>query len=61
MMFTVDTSTDRFVLVPYRELDDLLELSRRAVDRLPDADPLTSALRGANAQVRSVAVLEPGK
>lgn len=61
MMVAVDTSTDRFVLVPHRELDDLLELSRLAAERLPDTDPLASALRGSRAQVRSIAVLEPGK
>jgi len=61
MMGGVTTSTDRFALVPAGQLDDLLELSRMAVDRLPDTDPLTSALRGAAAQVRAVAVLEPGR
>lgn len=59
MMGGVNTSTDRFALVPAGQLDDLLELSRLAVDRLPDSDPLTLALRGATSQVRSVAVLEP--
>ena len=61
MMGTVNASTDRYALVPAGQLDDLLELSRMAVDRLPDTDPLTSALRGATAQVRVAAVLEPGR
>lgn len=60
MMSTVNTSTDRFALVPAGQLDDLLELARLAVDRLPDSDPLTTALRGSAAQIRSVAVLDPG-
>lgn len=61
MMGGVDTSIDRFALVPAGQLDDLLELSRLAVDRLPETDPLASALRGATAQVRIAAVLEPGR
>jgi hypothetical protein len=48
----------RLVVVPADELDDLLELTRMATDRLPD-DPLTSALVASAAQVRSSAVIEP--
>lgn len=58
---TMNTSTERFVVVPAAQLDDLLELSRLAVDQLPDSDPLALALRGANAQVRVASVLEPGR
>lgn len=49
----------RLVVVNARHLDDLLEMARLAVDRLPDTDPLASHLRGAVAQVRLGAVLEP--
>ena len=47
------------VVVNARHLDDLLELSRLASERLPDGDPLATNLRGATAQVRFGAVLEP--
>jgi len=49
----------RLVVVNARHLDDLLELSRLASERLPDGDPLATNLRGATAQVRFGAVLEP--
>lgn len=46
-------------LVSAKTLDDLCELSRVAADRLPSADPLTSALRGSIAAVRASALLDP--
>ena len=49
----------RLVVVPADKLDDLCELARLAVDRLPAPDPLTSALRGAIAEVRLSQVVEP--
>lgn len=49
----------RLVVVNARDLDDLLELSRVAADRLPDGDSIASNLRGAAAQVRCGAVMEP--
>jgi len=55
----VENSVDRLVLVSVSRLDDLLELSRLAIERLPDPDPLTFALRAAVAQVRTEAILEP--
>ena len=59
MMMPVETTTNRFALVPATELDDLLELARLASGRLPETDPLVMALRGSAAAVRSAAVLEP--
>lgn len=50
---------DKAVIVPAGSLDDLLELARLAAERLPDTDPLVSALRGRIAQVRVEALLEP--
>jgi len=48
----------RLVLVPVGRLDDLLELSRLAAERLPN-DPVGSALRGAAAEVRASSLIEP--
>lgn len=61
ILSSVSISTDRLVLVPAAQLDDLLELARLLAERLPETDSLASALRGSTAQVRSVAVLEPGE
>lgn len=52
------TITDRGVVVRARTLDDLLELVARAAERLPDTDPLTSALRGVAAEVRADAYVD---
>ena len=51
--------TDRAVIVQARALDDVLELTSRALDRLDPTDPLTLALRGALGQLRADAILEP--
>lgn len=59
MVFVNTHTTNRFALVPVDQLDDLLELARLAADRLPETDPLVTALRGSAAAVRSLAVLEP--
>lgn len=48
----------RMVVVPAEALDDLLELTRIASDRLPD-DQLSRSLRAAQAQIRVAAVVEP--
>lgn len=51
---------DRLVVVSARELDDLLELSRLAADRLEGADGLIAKeLRGSAAAVRRDALMEP--
>lgn len=50
---------ERAVIVQARSLDDLCELSRRALDRLDPTDPLTLALRGAIGQVRADLVVDP--
>lgn len=52
-------TADRLVLVPAAQLDDLLELARLAADRLPDPDPLRTALTGSISAVRQVATIEP--
>lgn len=59
MLVPMMNSTDRLVLVPATQLDDLLELARLAVDRLPETDPLRSCLLGSVAGVRSAALSEP--
>lgn len=48
----------RMVVVPAEALDDLLELTRLATDRLPD-DQLSRSLRASAAQIRIAAVVEP--
>jgi hypothetical protein len=48
----------RMVVVPAEALDDLLELTRLATDRLPD-DQLSRSLRASAAQIRVAAVVEP--
>ena len=53
-MLTADT----VVLVKARTLDDLTELARLAAERLPESDPLVSALRGAIAQARTESVVD---
>lgn len=57
-MCPVDTRSDRLVLVPARQLDDLAELARLASNRLDDP-VLADALRGAIAGLTNVAVAEP--
>lgn len=52
--------TDRAIIVQARSLDDLLELSQRAADRLDPTDPLTMALRGAIGQTRADLIVDPG-
>jgi hypothetical protein len=59
MMTAMENTTERLVLVPMTQLDDLLELSRRLVDRTDGNDPLRSALIGAIADVRFAATVEP--
>lgn len=60
MMTRMDiNSTDRLVLVPATQLDDLLELTRHLVDRLPESDPLRWSLLGATSAVRAAATAEP--
>lgn len=51
--------SDSLVLVRMGHLDDLCELARAAADRLPEVDPLVTAIRGAVAQVRADAIPEP--
>jgi hypothetical protein len=58
MMVGVDI-TDRLAIVQAKPLDDLLELTRLAADRLPSTDPLVTALKGARAQVLQSATPEP--
>jgi hypothetical protein len=48
----------RMVVVPAQALDDLLELTRLATDRLPD-DQLSRSMRASAAEIRVVAVVEP--
>lgn len=55
----MDQLRDRLVLVPAVALDDMLELSRALIGRLPQDDPLVLALRGAIGQVRAEIVMEP--
>lgn len=50
-------ATDRLVLVPGRALGDLCDLADRAAEDLDDI--LRDALRGATAEVRLHALLEP--
>lgn len=49
---------DRMVLVPAGQLDDLLEVSRLASERL-HGDAVGDALRGSAAAVRASSLLEP--
>lgn len=50
--------TDRFVLVPATQLDDLLENVRMAADSI--ADPrVADALRAQAAEVRAHSLMEP--
>lgn len=58
MMVGMEMTEDRMVVVSARQLDDLLELARRASDRL-SGDPVGSALSGARAEVLRSALLEP--
>lgn len=58
MMMSME-STERLVLVPMTQLDDLLELARAAIERLPDSDPLRWHLQGATSAVRAAATAEP--
>lgn len=48
----------RMVVVPADTLDDLLELTRLAAERLPD-DQLAKSLRATASEVRVAAVMEP--
>lgn len=59
MMESVDTSVDRWVLVPAKRLDDLLETSRMAADRLPSNDPLTMALKASIADTKISSLVDP--
>lgn len=58
-MTLMENTTDRLVLVPMTQLDDLLELARHASERLPEGDPLRWSLQGATSAVRSAATAEP--
>lgn len=58
ILTSVDTTQDRLVIVSARLLDDLLELSRIAADRIGD-EPVASALNGARAQVLASALSDP--
>lgn len=49
---------DRLVVVPAKALDDILELSRLALQHVDD-DVLAGALRGAIANVRLSQLMEP--
>lgn len=49
----------QLVVISAQQLDDLLELSRLAVDRLDEIDPLRAALLGSIGAVRMGATLEP--
>ena len=56
--------TDRYVVVEAHALDDLCELAGRAasaIERASTNDPLGLALRGAVAQVRTNATVEPDR
>lgn len=55
----MEQTSSGLVLISATRLDELLELSRAAVERLPENDPLASALRGAVAEVRLSAIIEP--
>ncbi len=57
MICPMDTLV-RYAIVEATALDDLLELVARAEERLPQGDPLTLALTGVRAQVRTSAMLE---
>lgn len=59
IMDPVIDSTDRLVLVPVTQLDDLLELARLVASRVPETDPLHAALIGAVGAVRQSAIPEP--
>lgn len=52
-------TADRLVLVSAAQLDDLLELSRLAAERIPDPDPLRAALVGSISALRLSATIEP--
>lgn len=58
-MSSMYASTDRLVLVPATQLDDLLELARLGADRLPEHDPLRLSLVGSIGAVRACALPEP--
>jgi hypothetical protein len=47
----VNTQQDHLVVIGARQLDDLLELTARALARLPQGDPLVLALSGSRAEV----------
>ncbi|MCH9839363.1 hypothetical protein K0U83_27130 [bacterium] len=47
----MDTHQDHLVVIGARQLDDLLELTARALARLPQGDPLVLALSGSRAEV----------
>lgn len=55
----MDAIHDRHVLVNAASLDDVLELTRRMVERLPHEDPMAIAARGALGQLRADMILEP--
>jgi hypothetical protein len=53
------TLENRLVVVPADRLDDLLELSRLAADRIPESDDLGRMIRSTAADIRQRALLEP--
>lgn len=55
---TMNALQGRMVVVPADTLDDLLELTRLAAERLPD-DQLAKSLRATASEVRVAAVMEP--
>lgn len=59
MVPSMESTTNRLVLVPFSALDDTLELTRALIERVPHEDPLGIALRGALANLRAEAILEP--
>ena len=59
MMDNMAQLQERLVVVPFGALDETLELTRLLLERLPHEDQLAIALRGAAANLRAEAVLEP--
>lgn len=59
MVRSMESIADRLVIVRAKDYDDVLELARLSVERLPHDDPLALALRGAIANARSAVLPEP--
>lgn len=55
---SMNTLEGRQVLVPADRLDDLLELARLAIERLPD-DQLARSLKAATSDIRLSRLFEP--